>query len=238
MSTDTETGAKAETVAGKAGETLGQGAKLLVDFGPVFVFMIAYNVANTYAKDQALFIATGAFMAATAAALLYSWLKEKRIPPMIMVSGVIVMVFGGLTLWLQDGLFIKIKPTIVNGLYASVLLGGLLVGTNVWKLLFSSVFTLPDRVWNILAVRWALWFIFLAILNEVLWRASPDAFWLQWFDTDAETFWANFKFMGVLPLTIAFALANVPITAKYLGQETAAEGSEDAQTEAQAEPKA
>ena len=224
----TETDAKPVKTAGKAGETLGQGAKLLVDFGPVFVFMIAYNVANRTAKDEALFIATGAFMAATALALAYSWLKERRIPPMLLVSGVIVMVFGALTLFLHDGVFIKIKPTIVNGLYAAVLLGGLLVGTNVWKLLFSGVFTLPDRIWNILAVRWALWFIFLAILNEILWRAPPDAFWLQWSNTDAETFWANFKFFGVLPMTIAFALANVPITAKYLGQETDAAKAEDA----------
>jgi intracellular septation protein len=209
--------------ASRTGETLSQGAKLLVDFGPVLVFMVAYNVANRMAKNEALFIATGAFMAATVLALGYSWLRERRIPPMILVSGVIVLVFGGLTLWLHDGVFIKLKPTIVNGLYAAVILGGLAVGVNVWKALFSAAFTLPDRIWRILAVRWALWFVFLAILNEVIWRAAPDAFWLRWTGLDqdpngAEVFWANFKFMGVLPLTILFALANVPITAKYLGQ--------------------
>lgn len=207
-----------EDPANRSLETLGQGAKLLIDFGPVAVFMITFNVANSVDKNNALFIATGAFMAATALALGYAWLKERRIPPMILVSGVIVLGFGGLTLILHDSLFIKIKPTVVNGLYAAVILGGLLVGRNVWKMLFSSAFTLPDRIWRILAVRWALWFIFLAILNEIVWRAPPDAFWLRWTNTDAETFWANFKFLGVLPLTILFALANVPITAKYLGQ--------------------
>lgn len=199
----------------------GQLAKILVDIGPIAVFMITFNVANGRLaeenKGDAIFIATGVFMVATFAALAYSYFKEKRVSPMLIVSGVIVGVFGGLTLILQDALFIKLKPTIVNGLYASVLLGGLVVGVNVWKRLFSAAFTLPDKIWNTLALRWGLFFIFLAVLNEAVWRTPASAPWIQWFDTDPETFWANFKFFGVLPITLAFAMANVPITLKYNG---------------------
>ncbi len=185
-----------------ARKTLGQGAKLLVDVGPIAIFMIAYNVANRMQPDQALFIATGVFMAATAAALGYAWLVERRLPAMLMVSGVLVLVFGGLTLWLHDGLFIKIKPTIVNLFYAAVIFGGLLVRVNVWKLLFGSIWTLSDKAWTTLAVRWGVFFIFLAGLNEYIWRSY------------SEVFWANFKFWGVLPLTLIFALSQIPLVVK------------------------
>lgn len=185
-----------------ARRTLGQGARLLVDVGPIAVFMVAYNVANRMQPDQALFIATGVFMASTAAALAYAWLVERRLPAMLMVSGVLVLVFGGLTLWLHDGLFIKIKPTIVNLFYAAVIFGGLLVRVNVWKLLFGSIWTLSDGAWTTLAVRWGLFFIFLAALNEYVWRSY------------SEVFWANFKFWGVLPLTVVFSLLQIPLVVK------------------------
>jgi intracellular septation protein len=202
----------------KTRQTLGQGMKLAIDFGPIAIFMVTYNVAARRVPDEAIFIATGVFIVATLLALGYTWLKERRLSPMLLVSGVIVTVFGGMTLIFHDALFIKLKPTIVNLLYASVIFGGLLVGRNVWKMLFASAFTLPDKIWNTLAVRWGAWFVFLAILNEVVWRAPPNAFWLQWTGMDAESFWANFKFFGVLPLTLIFAFANLPITAKYLGK--------------------
>lgn len=189
-----------------AKETAAGGAKILVEVGPIAIFMIAYNVANRMAPDDAIFIATGVFIVSTLAALAWAWLKDKRVPPMLLVSGVLVTFFGGLTLALHDALFIKIKPTIVNLLYAGVILGSVFVGRNVWKMLFAAAFTLPDRVWNILAVRWGLWFVFLAVLNEVVWRNTSEAFW------------ANFKFWGVLPLTLAFAMANVPITLKHQGK--------------------
>ncbi|MEM6627748.1 MAG: septation protein A [Pseudomonadota bacterium] len=210
-----------------AGETLGQGAKLLVDIGPVAAFMIVYNVWNSVQKPDkaafdvtsqayalavaeasrsAIFVATGVFMVATLIAIAYSWIKEKRISPMLMVTGVIVAVFGGATLYFQNALFIKLKPTIINGLYAAVILGGLAVGYNVWRMLFQSAFVLPSKIWDTLAFRWGLWFVFLAILNEVVWRNFSEAFW------------ANFKLLGVLPLTLIFTFANLPITQKYLGK--------------------
>lgn len=183
-----------------ARETAAGGVKILADVGPIALFMIVYNVAYRSRPDDAIFIATGAFIIATLAALAFTWFRERRLSPMLLVTAVIVTIFGGLTLALQDALFIKIKPTIVNLLYAAVIFGGLAVGRNVWKMLFNSVFDLSDRVWRILAVRWGAWFVFLAILNEVIWRNFSEAFW------------ANFKFWGVLPLTVLFAFANVPIT--------------------------
>ena len=166
----------------------------------------AYALAVAEASRSAIFLATGVFMVATAIAIAYSWAKEKRVSPMLIVTGVIVAVFGGLTLYLQNPLFIKLKPTIVNGLYAAVILGGLAVGYNVWRMLFQTAFTLPTKIWNTLAFRWGLWFVFLAILNEVIWRNFSEAFW------------ANFKVFGVLPLTLIFTFANLPITQKYLGK--------------------
>ncbi len=175
--------------------------RLLVDLGPVIAFMIAYNLANRFAAaGQAIYWGTGVFVAATLAALGYAWLKERRLPPMLLVTGVVVLTFGGLTLWLRDPVFIKMKPTIVNLLYASAIFGGLLVGQNVWRLLFEGAFPgLPDATWRSLAVRWGVFFVFLAGLNEFVWR------------TFSETFWANFKVFGVLPITFLFALGNIPL---------------------------
>lgn len=221
----------ADASGASAGDTLGQGAKLLVEVGPIFVFMVTYNVANRSRPDEAIFIATAVFIAATLAALAYAWLHQRRVPLMLVVTAVIVTVFGGLTLALQDAIFVKIKPTIVNLLYAAAIFGSLLVGRNIWKLLFSQVFTLPDRIWNILAARWGAWFVFLAVLNEFIWRNFSEAFW------------ANFKFWGVMPLTIAFAMANLPITMKHSGQDgpggdTKSESKEAGDTEAGGAPTA
>lgn len=174
-----------------------------VDLGPVALFMLTYNIAQRFDKAQAIFWATGVFMIATLAGLAYARFVQKRTPPMLIVTAVVVLAFGGLTLILKDALFIKLKPTIINLLYAAAIFGGLLFQQNIWKMLFRHAFDLPDRAWNILAVRWGLFFVFLAALNEVVWRNTSEAFW------------ANFKFFGVFPITIAFALANVPLVLKH-----------------------
>ncbi len=193
-------------VKAATGGGLGQ---IAVDFGPVALFMITYNLVHRNQPDNAIFVATGVFMAATAAALAYAFIKQKRVPPMLLVTAVIVGVFGGLTIYLKDATFIKLKPTIINLLFASAIFGGLLFKQNVWKMLFHTTFKLPDRVWNILAIRWGLFFIFLAGLNEFIWR------------TYSEAFWANFKFFGVLPITLAFAIANLPLTLKHMDKDEA-----------------
>ena len=199
---------------------LGQSHKLLVEVGPAAIFMISYNIARRMVEDQAIYWATGIFMVSVAAAVIYSYTVQKRVPPMLMVTFVIVTLFGGMTIYLQDPIFVYIKPTIINMIFATAILGSLAFGFNVWKALFGSVFELPDRIWKILAIRWGLFYIFLAFLNEVLWRHITDSVVTQsarWFDwlSITEGFWVNFKLMGIIPITILFLALNIPITLKY-----------------------
>jgi intracellular septation protein len=173
-----------------------QALKLLVEIGPLVVFFIG----NT---QYDIFVATGAFMAATAVSLLASRLIFKRVPAMPLVTGVFVFVMGGLTLYLHDELFIKLKPTIVNVLFASILLGGLAYGHSLLKYLFSDVFQLLDEGWRKLTFRWALFFLFLAVLNEIVWR---------FFSTD---FWVAFKVFGIMPLTLIFSIMQLGLMQRY-----------------------
>lgn len=204
----------------KAGKTAGQGSKLLVDVGPAAVFMIVYNVANRVMEDGAIYWATGVFMAATAFALVFALITQKRFPPMLVVTFVIVTFFGAITIWLQDPIFAYIKPTIINLVFSYAILISIAFGFNVWKALFGTIFEMPERAWTILAIRWAIFFQFLAILNEVLWRHITDtvvtesARWFEWLSI-TEAFWANFRFWGTYPIFFLFVLANLPITMKY-----------------------
>ncbi len=203
-----------------SGRTLGQGSKLLVDVGPAAVFMVTYNVARRLAPDQAIFWATGIFMIATVTAVAYALITQKRFPPMLAVTFVIVTLFGGMTIWLQDPIFIYIKPTIINLIFALAILISFALGFNIWKALFGSIYSMPDHAWVILGVRWALFFAVLALLNEVMWRhiidstVDPSMRWFDWLEL-TESFWANFRFFGNLPIFFFFVLINVPITLKY-----------------------
>lgn len=170
--------------------------KMLLEVGPVAVFFIV----NIY---YGIFWGTGWFMLATIISLSASWRLLGSVPTMPLVSGVCILVFGGLTLLLQDELFIKMKPTIVNALFASMLLGGLAFGQTFIKLIFGEVFRLTDEGWRVLTIRWAMFFLFLAVLNEIIWRN---------FSTD---FWISFKLWGVMPLTMAFAISQVGILKRY-----------------------
>ncbi len=221
---DTNTARPAgETPRNGAEHTRAGALKLLVDIGPVIVFVAGYNIAKAIVGDDAVFWATGVYMVAAVAAVIAAKTTQDRLPPMLIITTVIVLVFGALSLgfrlagsdYADD--FAYVKPTIINGLFAGAIFGGLLIGRNVWKIFFGAVFTLPERVWNILALRWAGWFVFLGVLNLILAYPPEDAFWLRWTGLDAETFWANFKVFGVLPLTFLFALANLPITLKHAG---------------------
>jgi intracellular septation protein len=170
--------------------------KLLLEMGPLGVFFLA----NSY---KGIFWGTGAFMVATAIALTTSRVLFGRVPIMPMVSGFFVLIFGSLTLLLQDELFIKMKPTIVNALFAGILFGGLLFGLSLLKVLFGELFRLREPGWRLLTFRWACFFAGLALLNEVVWRS---------FSTD---FWVSFKVFGIMPLTLAFALAQVGVLKRY-----------------------
>ena len=185
--------------------------KLAIEAGPLVVFFVvngrdgvpelrhfwlAADAAPT--AQQGLFEATGAFMVVTLVSLVAGWILERRLPTLPLVSGLFVLVFGGLTLLLADETFIKLKPTLVNSLFAIILLGGLALKRPLLKPLFGSAFQLNDSGWHTLTLRWGVFFIVLAILNEVVWRN---------FSTD---FWISFKLFGVLPLTVVFAGAQTP----------------------------
>ncbi len=170
--------------------------KLLVEVGPLAVFFIVNARAG-------IFWGTGSFMAATIASLIASRVLFGRIPVMPLVTGVCVMVFGGLTLWLHDEHFIKIKPTIVNALFAGALFAGLLYGQSLLKIVFGEVFRLTAEGWRKLTLRWACFFALLAILNEIVWRS---------FSTDV---WVSFKVFGIMPLTMAFAVAQIGLLRQY-----------------------
>ncbi|MEM8877194.1 MAG: septation protein A [Pseudomonadota bacterium] len=170
--------------------------QVLLELGPLLVFFIANWKAG-------IFWATGLFMAATIIALTISYGRYRKVPIMPLVSGVFVIGFGGLTLFLQDDLFIKVKPTIVNLLFAGLLAGGLWYGRIFLKIVFARVFHLDDEGWRILTIRWIGFFIVLAILNEIIWRSVS---------TDM---WVNFKVFGIMPLTFAFSLAQLPLIKRH-----------------------
>ena len=170
--------------------------KLALEVGPLVVFFLANQRAG-------LFVATGLFMAAMLTSLGVSFALTRRLPVMPVVSAVLVLVFGGLTLWLQDELFIKLKPTIVNLLFGAVLLGGLAFGRPLLPLVLGSVFQLTEEGWRRLTLRWGLFFLLLALLNEFVWRNLT---------TEA---WVNFKVFGIMPLTLLFALAQTPLIMRY-----------------------
>ncbi len=217
--TDTE-----KTTESRSGarQTAAGGVKILVEVGPVIAFVVAYNVANRTVSDTAIFWATGVYMVAVAIAVAYSWITAKRVPPMLIVTSAIVLVFGGLAIGFQSKFFAYIKPTVINFLLAGLIVGSIVVGRNIWKIFFSAAFALPDRIWRVLALRWAAWFVFLGVLNVALWPpywdANPDVVWLNITGQTGEEFWTYFKLWGVLPLTFLFAMANVPITMKHAGE--------------------
>ena len=170
--------------------------KLLIEIGPLLVF---FGVNAAYG----IFVGTAAFMVATVLSLGLAWFLYHKVPVMPLVSAVLVLAFGGLTLYLHDEIFIKLKPTIVYAMFAVLLLGGLAARKPVLALLFGPVFNLTDEGWSKLTVRWAVFFVAMAVLNEFVWRN---------FSTDA---WVSFKAFGFLPITFLFAMAQVPLMQRY-----------------------
>ncbi len=170
--------------------------KLALELGPLVIFFIMNGRAD-------IFVATAWFMVAMTVSLLLSWLILKKVAVMPLVTGVVVLVFGGLTLWLQDDTFIKMKPTITNVMFASILLGGLAFGQSLLKYVFGDVYRLRPEGWWKLTLNWGLFFVVLAVINEVVWRN---------FSTD---FWVAFKVWGIMPLTIAFSMTQLPLLNKY-----------------------
>ena len=181
--------------------------KLATELGPLVVFFIVNAKFN-------LFAATGAFMVAIVAAMIASYVVTKHIPIMALVTGVIVLVFGTLTLVLHDETFIKMKPTIVYCLFAAVLGGGLLFGRSFIAIMFDQMFNLTATGWRALTMRWALFFLAMAVLNEIIWR------------TQTTDFWVAFKAFGAIPLTMGFAISQMPLIKRYHLEPASLEASE------------
>jgi len=170
--------------------------KLALDLGPLALFFFANS-------RYGIFAATATFMIAVLAALVVSYAMTRRLPIMPVVTAVIVVVFGGLTLILHDATFIKVKPTIIYGLFGAVLIGGLVFNKPLLGILFDSLFHLTEEGWRKLTLRWAIFFFALAVLNEIVWRnASTDM-------------WVAFKVFVVVPLTFIFGALQVPLLRKY-----------------------
>jgi intracellular septation protein len=188
--------------------SLHPGLKLALELGPLVLFFVGN-------ARWGIFFATAVFMVAIAVALAVSYALTGRLPVMAVVSGVIVTVFGGLTLLLQDETFIKIKPTIIYALFGGTLLAGLVFRKPLLEIVFDSVFNLTEEGWRKLTLRWALFFIFMAVLNEVVWR------------TQSTDVWVSFKLFGAVPLTFVFAALQYRLLMRHDASPEAAEAAKD-----------
>ena len=171
-------------------------SKLLIDIGPLAVFFIFYTKGD-------LKSAIIPFMIATIIAVLFSYIMEKKIPVMPTVGAFIILIFGGLTIYFDNDVFFKMKPTIINLLFALILYGGMIVKKPLLKFLLGAAIKLEDEGWKILTQRWISFFIALAILNEIVWR------------TQSTDIWVNFKVFGILPITFIFTMTQFPLIKKY-----------------------
>jgi intracellular septation protein len=179
-----------------ATKPMNQWLKLALEMGPLLIFFFAN-------ARLGIFPATVAFMVATIAALAVSYALARAIPIMPLVGGAFVLIFGGLTVWLEDDLFIKLKPTIVNLLFAAILFGGLAMRRLFIKIVLEAAIQMTDAGWLILTRAWIGFFVFLAVVNEIVWRN---------FSTDT---WVSFKVFGIMPITLVFTFALVPVMMKH-----------------------
>jgi intracellular septation protein len=170
--------------------------RFLLDLGPLFLFFMSFEVSG-------IFIATGIFMAAVLAALVLGWYLEKRISPIPLITAVLVIVFGGLTLYLRNDTFIKMKPTVLYTIFGATLIGGLAFNRLFIKYIFAEAFELTEKGWRGLTWRWGAFFLVLAILNEAIWRNTSTAAWV------------SFKVWGIMSLIFLFALAQTPFLLKH-----------------------
>ena len=196
---------------GEAGRELAPLPKFVLEMGPLLVFFFAnargerlVELFPTLAElGGRIFVATALFMAATAVSLVVSYALTRKVPLLPLLTGVVVLAFGALTIWLQDELFIKLKPTIINGGIGAVLLVGLAFGRPLLRPVFGPAFDLDEEGWRKLTLRWGVFFLFLAALNEAIWR------------TQTTDFWVAFKVWGMFPITLAFTLSQMPLIMRH-----------------------
>jgi len=170
--------------------------KLVLELGPLALFFISYS-------RMGLFAATGVMMVSVVVTLSVSYALLRRIPIMPLVTAIIVVIFGSLTFYFHDETFIKMKPTVLYLLFGGALLGGLAINRPLLPVLFDGALSVTPEGWRKLTWRWALFFVALALLNEIVWR------------TQTTDFWVGFKTFGIMPLTLLFALAQAPLVMRY-----------------------
>jgi intracellular septation protein len=195
--------------------------RLALELGPLVVFFAVNTFGERWLEaspllsswfSQPIIFATAVFMVAMAISLLLSWVLLKRIAVMPLVTGIVVLIFGTLTLVFQDATFIKMKPTIVNALFGGVLLGGLVFGQSLLRYVFGDVYKLQDKGWWVLTMRWGIFFFVLAALNEIVWRGAPM---FAGTEKEANDLWVAFKVWGIMPLTVVFSLFQLPVLTRY-----------------------
>ncbi|WP_417464059.1 septation protein A [Kordiimonas sp.] len=174
--------------------------KLAIDFGPLIVFFASFKLGDIY-------LATGTFMVASVIAMIASRVLTGSIAPMLKVTFVIVMVMGGLTLYLQDETFVKMKLTVINGLIAAVLLFGLMTGRLYIKMVMELAFEMDDEGWRKFTRNYVTFLVVMAVVNELIWR------------TQSTDFWVNFKTFGYMGATFIFIMAQMPMMMKYMPDE-------------------
>lgn len=174
--------------------------RLALDLGPLFVFFVAYRFFGIYG-------ATGVFMAAVLVALVLDYVFERKLSPVPIMTALLVLIFGGLTLYLKNAIFIKMKPTALYTLFGLTLLGGLFFNRLFLKYLLSLGFEMPDASWRTLTLRYGIFFLVLAVANEIIWRNFP------------ESIWVDFKVWGVMPLILLFSVLQVPFLMKHQDEE-------------------
>jgi intracellular septation protein len=179
-----------------------QGLKLALDFAPLVAFFVAYKTGGVY-------WATGIIIALTIVSLIAGYAITGKVAKFPLFSGILITVMGGLTLYLQNDMFVKMKPTAANIIFALILGGGLLSNRMFLKDLLGSAIDMPQAAWRTLTVRWMVFFLALAGLNEYVWRTMPEATWV------------NFKVFGLMGLTMVFAVANAPFMAKHMKHDDA-----------------
>ena len=186
--------------------------KLALELGPLVLFFFVNARGKTIIDSYGLggifpepiFLATAVFMVAMLISLAVSWVLTRHLAVMPLITGIVVLVMGGLTLWLQDDIFIKVKPTIVNTFFGAVLLIGLAFGRSLLAYVFDAAFALDAEGWRKLTLRWGLFFLVLAALNEIVWR------------TQTTDFWVAFKVWGIMPITMIFAMAQLPLMQRHM----------------------
>jgi intracellular septation protein len=189
-------------------KTMPQGLKLALDFVPLVAFFVAYKFAGVY-------WATGIIIALTLVSLVLGYVITGKVAKFPLFSGILITVMGGLTLYLHNDMFVKMKPTAANLIFAGILGGGLLANRLFLKDLLGSSMDMPEQAWRTLTWRWAAFFLGLAGLNEYVWRTMSEATWV------------NFKVFGLMGLTLLFALANAPFMARHMPRDddkTSADG--------------